>query len=154
MKMSQCIIILLINILIILLWILRWNMTCTHSWQVSADAIIFNNLHTHAFILWSWHKLCAWYFFLFLIDKAYHPYIYMWECIGGFRVCAVVFGTGRADSGMLGDLALRFYCSIGCIQGRRSSQAGKLGEPVTQQTHTKFTERTHLSGLSMQNLPV
>lgn len=61
----------------------------------------------------------------------------MLECIGGFRVCPVVFRTGRADSGMLGDLALRFYCSIGCIQGRLSSEAEKLGEPVTQQTHTK-----------------
>lgn len=59
----------------------------------------------------------------------------------GSRVCAVVFGTARADSGMPGDLALRFCCS-GCI-----GAAGKLGEPVTQHTHihTNLKKDTYFS---------
>lgn len=44
---------------------------------------------------WSWHKLCAWYFFLFLIDKAYHPYIYI--CESALVVSAsVLWCSGRA----------------------------------------------------------
>jgi len=62
----------------------------------------------------------VWYLFLFLIDKAYWPYV----CQSAF-VVSVRFRTGHANSEMLGDLALRFYCSAGCIQGRR-----RTGEPL------------------------
>ncbi len=51
------------------------------------------------------------------------------ECESAFvGVCAVVFGTARADSGMPCDLALRFYCSAGCIQGWKTGEASDTAD--------------------------
>jgi len=87
----------------------------------------------------------VWYLFLFLIDKAYRPYV----CQSAF-VVSVRFRTGHADSEMLGDLALRFYCSV--LAAFRAGD--ELGSHCnTADTH-KTQKRTHLAGLRMQNLPV
>lgn len=47
---------------------------------------------------WSWHKLCAWYSFLFLTDKAYYPYIYIYRICESALVVSVsvLWCLGRA----------------------------------------------------------
>ncbi len=48
----------------------------------------------------------------------------------GFRVCGVRDRTGRADSGMPGDLVLRFCCSAGCIQGWKTRGASDTADTL------------------------
>ncbi len=87
---------------------------------------------------------------LFLNDKAYQPYtVYMSKCESafvGFRVCAVVFRTGRAVQTVE---CLVTWCSDSAAV-LAAFRAGKPGEPVTQQTHTKSQKGHSFQGSSFK----